>query len=380
MIPQPLWPAPGETRTVEDPTLKYLNMALMAREDCQVLRELNELRATGWQSGAIHEHFEHFRRNQNDPNKQDNYDQFWSDRLYKDISHMDLKGRFVRANRFLDIGCCPGGYSTYVMRVCPKATGMGISLPVEDGGHGVAISEDLLPRIDLVMHNLMAYDLSSPNLNNPTNTSLSALPFKPHTFDFVICGASYLRSSPESIRRPWNWNRLQISQLLLGLRAVSAGGTMFIRLSHVERPLTARILLALCRVSNYVRTIKSKIIHSSRGSFYVLAQGVRTGSQEFKELVAGLERLWCVLNFEGRDGLGREITWEEQDCVTPWNEVMSPRGVLCIVRLGTKVWQIQRDGLRELLKWKGVNTSVSWRKRGVVEVAGGGCESVATKA
>ncbi|KAG9119328.1 hypothetical protein FRC07_005690 [Ceratobasidium sp. 392] len=281
--------------------------------------------------------------------------------MYKCILHMDHMGRFVQASWFLDIGCYPGGYSTYVMRMCPQATGMGISLSVEEGGYGVAIPPDLLPRIDLVTHDVMVYNLA-PHLAK-LSAPLSPLPFDPHTFDFIICDAQYLRHNLDNIRRPWNWNRLLVSQILLGLRAVSMGGTMFIKLSHIERPFTARILLALCRVSNHVRTIKSKVVNASRGSFYALAQGVQTSSREYKELVSGLERLWYILNFEGQ-GCGREITWAEQDHVTPWTEVMSPRGIICIVRLGTRIWQTQKEGLKDMLRWKGVDVGV-WQKKEV---------------
>ncbi|KAG8710156.1 hypothetical protein FRC08_017539 [Ceratobasidium sp. 394] len=185
-----------------------------------------------------------------------------------------------------------------------------------------------------------------------------------------MCDAHYLRTCADNVHRPWNWTRLLVSQLLLGLRAVGAGGTMFIKLSHVERPLTARILIALCRVANHVRTVKSRRLHVNRGTFYVVVQGVQTSCAEYEELVSGLERLWYVMTFEGNEGYGRDITWAEQDYVVRWTEVMSPRGVVCVVRLGTRIWQIQRDALREFLKWKGVDIEGSkeepargsWRK------------------
>ncbi|QRV82064.1 ribosomal RNA large subunit methyltransferase J [Ceratobasidium sp. AG-Ba] len=318
----------------EDPTEKYLNRALQ-----------------GWRSGIIQDHFEH-QRNQADYNKHDDTDVFWASKMYDSMAQMNHVGRFVRAKRFLDIGlvwsfavsgyvtidecddtrCCPGGYATYVMRACPDSTGMGISLPVSEGGHGPAIPPDLLPRIELKMHDLMSYDLapSKPKPYSLAGLSLSRVPFKPNSFDFVICDGHYLRLSPDNDRRPWNWTRLLISQLLLGLRAVSSGGSMFIKLAHVERPLTARILLALCRIGNHVRTIKSQHIHVYRGSFYVSVQGVRTESDEYDQLLKGLERLWYVMTFEGRDGYGRDITWEEQDSVMPWTDVMSPHGIVTI--------------------------------------------------
>jgi hypothetical protein len=139
------------------------------------------------------------------------------------------------------------------------------------------------------MHDLAAYDLA-PGLSKPLSaTPLTAMPFNLNSFDFVLCDGHSLRLNTDNALRPWNWTRLLIAQILLGLRAVSFGGTMLIKLSHVERPLTARILLALCRVSNHVRTIKSRTVHANRGSFYVLAQGVRIRSAEYRELVTGLE-------------------------------------------------------------------------------------------
>ncbi|KAG8692842.1 hypothetical protein FRC08_009504 [Ceratobasidium sp. 394] len=338
-----------------DPTEEDLTAALLERGDCAVLKELNELRRKGWRSGAIHEHFEH-QRHQSDYDKQDGTDKYWVDRMYESMRQMDHTGKFVRASRFLDIGCCPGGYSSYVLRTCPEATGMGITLPVEDGGHGVAIPQDLSLRIDIIMQDLTTYDLAPDMLKPTTNpTQLSTLPFGPHTFDFVMCDAHHLRLCPDNDRRPWNWTRLVVSQLLLGLRAVSAGGTMFVKLSNVERPLTARILIALCRVANHVRAIKPRKLHANRGTFYVLAQGIQTSSVEYKELASGLEQLWHIMTFEGNEGYGKDITWAEQDHVMRWAEVTSPDGMTCIVRLGTRVWQIQRDALKGFLKWKGVD-------------------------
>lgn len=210
------------------------------------------------------------------------------------------------------------------------------------------------------MADLTNYDLA-PKLAKPLYMlqPLQPLPFEPSSFDFVVCDGHSLRLNPDNIDRPWNWTRLYISQILLGLRTVSLGGTMFIKLSHVERPLTARILLALCRIANHVRTIKSPTLHVNRGSFYVLVQGVRTHSVEFRELVVGLERLWYVMSFEGEMGYGRMMEWEEGDVITSWEDVMSPHGLGNIVRLGTRMWQIQRDALGKWLQFKGVNTRMN---------------------
>ncbi|KAG9077424.1 hypothetical protein FS749_010708, partial [Ceratobasidium sp. UAMH 11750] len=96
-------PTPAKDAEFTDPTEQYLSAALLAREDCAVLKELNELRGKGWRSGVIHEHFEH-QRHQADHNKHDGTDKYWADRMYESMWQMDHTVPFVRTTRFLDIG------------------------------------------------------------------------------------------------------------------------------------------------------------------------------------------------------------------------------------------------------------------------------------
>ncbi|CEL58572.1 hypothetical protein RSOLAG1IB_08648 [Rhizoctonia solani AG-1 IB] len=183
---------------------------------------------------------------------------------------------------------------------------------------------------------------------------LVPLPFRRHEFDFVVCDAHHLRLHPDNEIRTWNWTRLLISQILLALRAVQPGGTIFLKLSCVERALTARILIAFTRIAGYTHSVKSKLLHRKRGSFYLLAKGIRTHTLSYRRLVAGLEKLWHVMTFGGPGGFGRDMTWDEQDLITPWDEVMKPAGLDHIARLGRPMWKIQYDGLLKFLKEKGV--------------------------
>lgn len=104
-----------------DPMHKYISVALLAREDCAVLRELNVLRKLvralhlslfdiillialqGWKSFEVHSHFKQ-QRYTADYMKYENCDQYWADAMYKSMYQMNLSSRFVRATRFLDIG------------------------------------------------------------------------------------------------------------------------------------------------------------------------------------------------------------------------------------------------------------------------------------
>ncbi|CAE7176659.1 unnamed protein product [Rhizoctonia solani] len=346
-----------------DPKAKWLSDALMGLEGCSTLRLLNAIRAMGWSSGEVDNHFREQRYNA-DHVKDKDTDKKWAKLMYDSLCNMDhANGRFIRAERLLDLGCNPGGYFTYVLNTCPHSSGMGISLPVEDAGHGCAIPDGFRHRIDIREMDLTLIDLA-PHLPKPDASHITGsralalhlvpLPFRRHEFDFVVCDAHHLRLHPENDIRTWNWNRLLISQILLALRAVQAGGTIFLKLSCVERALTARILIAFTRISGSTRSVKSKILHVKRGSFYLLARGIRTHTSAYRRLVAGLEKLWHVMTFGGPHGFGRDMTWDEQDLITPWDEVMSPAGVDNIARLGKPMWEIQYKALLKFLKERGV--------------------------
>ncbi|KAF8601685.1 hypothetical protein BDV93DRAFT_495511 [Ceratobasidium sp. AG-I] len=336
-----------------DPTLNYLKAVLLEREDCAVLKELDVLRNLGWQSDNMHSHFKKQRHTADQQNEA--ADKKWIGLMRSSMAYMDRIGRFVHTSRFLDLGCCPGGYSTHILQTCPEATGIGISLPVKDGGHGLAIPAELLSRIDVHFADVTSFDLA-PALPKPSPLTSWAFGFS--SFDLVVCDGHSLRLNPDNVARPWNHTRLLITQILLGLRTVSDSGTMFVKLSHLEQPIAARLLLALCRVSNNVRTLKPTTLHANRSTFYVVAKGIRTSSPEFQGLVAGLEKLWYIMSFEGETGHGRDITWEEHECITPWEDVMSPKGLSKTARFGNRIWQIQRDALRRSLERQGVSTQL----------------------
>ncbi|CAE6447509.1 unnamed protein product [Rhizoctonia solani] len=342
---------------------KWLSDVLMGREDCRTLCLLNAIRAMGWSSGAVENHFRE-QRFTSDYDKHENTDMNWCQIMYDSLRNMDLaNSRFVRTERFLDLGCNPGGYSSYILRTCPYATGVGISLPGEDAGHGCAIPGILRPRIDVREMDLTLIDLA-PALTKPNESYITGsralslylmpLPFSRHEFDFVVCDAHHLRLHPDNEIRPWNWTRVLISQILLALRAVQPGGTIFLKLSCVERALTARILIAFTRIAGSTRTVKSKLLHRKRGSFYLLAKSIRTHTLSYRRLVAGLEKLWHTMTFGGPHGFGRDITWDEQDLISPWDEVMKPTGVDHIARLGKPMWEIQYNALLKFLKEQGV--------------------------
>ncbi|KAG8746253.1 hypothetical protein FRC10_005502 [Ceratobasidium sp. 414] len=341
-----------------------LTRALVARKDCDILADLIFLRnevdlislpsvTFGEKSERVDQYFENRRKSWTSGTHKPDPTSFINT-FCSALQNMDREMRFVRTKRFLDLGCSPGGFATYVLRTNPEATGIGISIPVEVGGYDLYIPSSLLPRIDIHIADLMNYDLA-PSIAKPTSSTQAAppLPFETASLDLIICDARWVQH-PDNLQRPWNWTRLLLSQLLIALHAVAPGGTLFLRLSHVDRTLTGRILLALCRIGNFVKSVKSSTFQAKLGYFYVLVQGVDRKSGEFGELVAALERLWYVMSFEGDEGYGRDITGEDEDSITTEEELMSEDGLLKLVRLGTPIWNIQHRALCGFLKKSGV--------------------------
>lgn len=326
-----------------------LSRALMARGDCRVLADLVTLREKG--------------------NKSEKIDQFYESRRQRDMSQvkpmafittfcnalkdMDKELGFAHPRRFLDLGCAPGGYATYILRRNPGATGIGITLPVDVGGPEVYIPSELRSRFAIYFGDLMNYDLA-PVLPKPTSPAqtLSTLPVEPASMDLVVCDARWV-NHPNNLQRPWNWTRLLLSQLLIALRGVASGGTILLRLSHVERTLSGRILLAMCRTAGRVRCVKSRVFQGPRSYFYVLVQQTNRGSIEFRRLVGALEKLWYIMTFEGGDGYGRDITEEEEATITSDEELMGNEGLSKIVEFGTPIWTLQCRALGDFLRRSG---------------------------
>ncbi|KAJ1309471.1 hypothetical protein OPQ81_006247 [Rhizoctonia solani] len=352
----------NESPSLDDETTiskgAWLREALQGHPDCQIFRRLCSLREIYKSQAAVPTAYPQI---EDQPNQGDCVGQVTDEeraiRMRLSLQAMNATINFIHSHRFLDIGCCPGGYSTLVMNICPNSTGMGISLSVADGGHGLAIPEDLMNRFDLRLEDLTMFDLAPdwPD-KSPLTTELQPIPFTRNTFDLVICDAHYRQRQPINDSRPWSWTRLIISQLLLALYGVHPGGRILLKLWSIESPLTAQILFALNRIS-VTHTLKSPI-HQIRQTFYLLATGVQTNTSDYTALVHALKRLWCTMTFGGEAGQGRKVTWTEKETIASWDDVISQGGLDLISRLGVPVWDIQYNALLQFLQAQGLDISV----------------------
>jgi len=172
---------------------------------------------------------------------------------------------------FLDLGCCPGGFSSYILDKNPNAKGLGISLPVADGGHEFALERCHLSRFHLTNQNLTYYQLG-PALIDDQRLHNIPFKFRRRSFDLALLDGHQLRTQTSPL--PWDRDRLLISQLILALQTVKAGGTIIVKLPLPHKPVAAKILYFLNRISRRLLRWKPRSMHANRGTFYAVGKGI----------------------------------------------------------------------------------------------------------
>ncbi|KAG8710975.1 hypothetical protein FRC08_016483 [Ceratobasidium sp. 394] len=243
------------------------------------------------------------------------------------LFEMDKQANFVPNGLFLDLGCCPGGFSTYVLRKWPFARGVGVSLPVEFGGHSLAVPLELRDRLEIHWADATMFNLAPALLHGCWDTSIfTPCPIPPLTFDFVIVdGHQPPCMVVNDPRGPWSRDRLLLSQLLTALRAVKPTGTLLTKLSlQVSMPLMERVVLALSRLSSSpVRAIKPTSIYATAATFYILVQGLDPAKCFHMSRI--LEGLWYFMTFGGPTGFGRGLSDSDMDLIAKYPDVLAAR-------------------------------------------------------
>ncbi|KAH7099192.1 hypothetical protein BKA62DRAFT_710747 [Auriculariales sp. MPI-PUGE-AT-0066] len=218
---------------------------------------------------------------------------------------------------FLDLGCCPGGFSSYILEKNPNAVGVGVSLPE---GHRYLLPEespDLTARHTILWLDLVRLMLSSEpahvaQLGTKSRLHLSAPPsilLQPESFGLVV-----LDGHPLSVQRPEEnpengvqllGPRLLVSQLIIALTSVCTGGTLLVKLVGVQRDDVQRVICMLDALSDTLVLCKPTTMFATQDSFYVLARGIRdhgiaAGKMFTKAgILMDLRALWTQMTLGG---------------------------------------------------------------------------------
>ncbi|PBK58141.1 hypothetical protein ARMSODRAFT_967951, partial [Armillaria solidipes] len=313
------------------------------------LSHLNRLRRLGKGSPIMDRHYNTQRNTADNADKKT--ERTWYFRMRQIMEEID---RFClvcdvddRDFRFLDLGCCPGGFSSYVLDKNPRATGLGISLSPQEGGHSFLMDENLLDRYSIMFANMARFELGP-------NSDLDSLPIPAESFDLVIMDAHHLRNQPHMAA-----NKVYISQLILGIRAVKIGGFIVLKLHRIESDYSARLLYLLDKVSWKIRTFKPMTMHKDRGSFYIIAHGVgldnhrRLSFERQTRLLHAMDpfrALWANL---GEEGSERRLVVEDLNFIISVDDLVKEY-TYRLGRLGRKIWEIQARTLESLFRVRGV--------------------------
>ena len=232
------------------------------------------------------------------------------------------------------------------------AVGHGISLSVSQGGHEYLLDDHLRDRFELHIADLTYYQLGPFQLGDPKLQDFP-LSVRNQSFDLVIVDGHHL-TKREGIR-PWDRDRLLVSQMIIALQSVKRGGNVVIKLGKPEDGCTAKILFMLDTICAELVTCKPISMHKNRSTFYAICKGMDVGSEEGKwaYFLDHLKELWVEITFRGEEGCGRLMKEEDLDFIIPGKELVEsylPR----LIELGRDVWRGQVEGLRTTLKKRGV--------------------------
>ncbi|KAF7311248.1 FtsJ domain-containing protein [Mycena kentingensis (nom. inval.)] len=258
--------------------------------------------------------------------------------------------------RFLDLGCSPGGFTSYILSKNLFAQGHGISSEIEHGGHRFLLEDRHRARFKISYADLAYYRLgplpapvaSAPASAETPMRSLAALPFDTNKrFDLVLLDGYPLRHTPDADRR-------LVAQLIVGLQYLKTGGKLIIKLAEPAHAATAKLLFMLDGLSSSgsgsaeargLTTYKPYALHATRSTFYAIAQGVGAACPELPILIEKLKDLWVDLTIGGEDGTGRPLCEEDLDFVVTTKELQQPAHLARLAELGRRVWEVQGRAL-----------------------------------
>ncbi|KAJ7080366.1 hypothetical protein B0H15DRAFT_485191 [Mycena belliarum] len=252
--------------------------------------------------------------------------------------------------KFLDLGCCPGGFTSYILSKNSNAQGLGISSELEHGGHKFLLEDRHRSRFKIHYADLTYYRLAPLPASVTSDTKIHpVLPFDASKrFDVVLLDGHQLRK--HSPARPGDRDRLLISQLIIGLQAAKHGSTLVIKLADAEQVTTAKLLHMLDVLTTRLEAFKPRGMHATRGTFYAVAQGVGEGrgASRLLALIDGLKELWVDLTIGGADGAGRALGDEDLNFIIGTAELREARQLDRLVELGQRVWAVQARALAGL--------------------------------
>ncbi|KAG8920438.1 hypothetical protein FRC01_000754, partial [Tulasnella sp. 417] len=306
---------------------------LIVATGCQVLAELIELNKKGWEDPSLDAQFEKW-RNVSALRSTPETAIAWLRTYCRSMHEMNRQLKFIPDGSvsFLDLGCAPGGYSKCVLETNPRASGTGICLPKNDGGHLFMLSKHLRTRYTVHYADMTKYDLG----NSDSEGRSRPLPFAPASFDMVIADRHALHTREFGTKDP---HVLLTSQVTIALKAVKDGGVIFIKLAKLTSFATASLLYLFDSISSSLETIKPRTVHGNRRTFYAVVRGVQRGEalEDYIRILQEMQQNLADLSGDSDEDLDGSILSIYEQIITSGQ--LKEEYIARLAELGTPVWK-----------------------------------------
>ncbi|KAM7183568.1 hypothetical protein V8F20_012569 [Naviculisporaceae sp. PSN 640] len=347
------------------------------QEHLEVYRELRELRDTGHASEDADVYFQN-QRSRADHADEETQKMFFmlmlSIGLELDDATSALKIRRLGMPRpaILDLCMAPGGFSLAALKRNHRSTILrGVSLAPSEGGHVIRLrdvasaKEDIDTAVKYVEYRditMLAEEMGLQLGNIPPSHPDAALfssdrPYYGSQFDLVFCDGQVLRTHERGEHRGNHEPvRLLTSQLVLALQRIRSGGAMIILLHRADTWHTIRLINTFSLFSDKLQLFKPTKGHRMRGSFHLVAKGIRPEREAAVEAVLRWKAQWKFATFgseamDERD-LGALARTEETEVQFVIDQFGSE-----LLRLVEPVFRVQMEALK----------NAPWMKKGVVK-------------
>lgn len=245
----------------------------------------------------------------------------------------------------LDMCMAPGGFLAAALRINTRAQAVGFTLPRDNGGHKVLLTDHPNVTLNFLDITMLAADMGLTDIPCDHPDAVNFLPshFKPgQSFDLVLCDGQVLRNHERAAYRERGYKeaiRLTYVQLVLGLEHIKPGGTMIVLLHKIEALNTVRILYAFEKFAS-VQLYKPTRAHAKRSSFYMLATNIKTDCEEMAVAIGRWKRIWKTATLDTDDMYYKALEESGPDIEDLLQE-FGPR----LVELGKDAWEIQANAL-----------------------------------
>ncbi|KAI0916215.1 hypothetical protein AcV5_003214 [Taiwanofungus camphoratus] len=197
-----------------------------------------------------------------------------------------------RVQRFLDLGCSPGGFSTWLFKSNWAAQGVGITLPDEDAKYPMQIDPVIASpdRYRVQYDNIITLVMKSVDLD--ANPVIALREDDQHaesnSYDLVVAGAFPTLEG----HIPW-WHRVQmiLSQLLIIMSNVARDGVCVIIINMKPFLWLVDVIGLLRQTFGTITTTKGGKFHALRTSCYLVCRDFHAADEEVQRVTARIRHV-----------------------------------------------------------------------------------------